>query len=270
MPSVSSLAEGDYVEDVSLDASAGVAAELNRSLELLGVEFVDLALIHWPGSPRNRNAAPVAAAKRADMWRGLEDAHRNGLARAIGVSNFTAVHLKGLAATARVMPMVNQIEVHPYNPEETLVHVRVPAAVRHEGDGLLSTGVGRVWAAARPSDNGDCGRQGRRGDPERGGAAVAPAAGDHPRAEVHQPRAAARKPDPTVLCTHALRDVSHHRPRRNAPPRVPRPRAHPVENSTSLLQHFAHLRLVLRRPLSGFHRHPPHPTPSLLLSHFTY
>jgi diketogulonate reductase-like aldo/keto reductase len=75
----------------------------DASLERLGVDRVDLYLIHWP-VPR----------RRIDSWRALERIHADGRARAIGVSNFMVPHLEELLAHAKTPPAVNQIEVSPF------------------------------------------------------------------------------------------------------------------------------------------------------------
>lgn len=76
---------------------------LDASLERLGLEYVDLYLIHWP-KPEHT----------ADSWRALEHLQDQGLARAIGVSNFQSHHLDQLMETADITPSVNQIELHPH------------------------------------------------------------------------------------------------------------------------------------------------------------
>ena len=75
----------------------------DASLESLGLDYVDLYLIHWP-----------VAAKRLDSWRALERLHQEGRARSIGVSNFLRPHLEELLASARQVPAVNQIELTPF------------------------------------------------------------------------------------------------------------------------------------------------------------
>jgi 2,5-diketo-D-gluconate reductase A len=79
----------------------------DRSLEALGLDHVDLFLIHWP-RPRQDPDGYVAA------WRVLEELAGDGRARSIGVSNFEVEHLERLAAETDVVPAVNQIELHPY------------------------------------------------------------------------------------------------------------------------------------------------------------
>ena len=83
------------------------AGASTRSLETLGLDHVDLFLIHWP-RPRHDPDGYVAA------WRVLEELARDGRARSIGVSNFEVEHLERLAAETDVVPAVNQIELHPY------------------------------------------------------------------------------------------------------------------------------------------------------------
>lgn len=75
----------------------------DASLGRLGLEYVDLYLLHWP-----------VAGQRLDSWRALERIHAEKRARAIGVSNFMPAHLEELLAHAQVVPAVNQIEVHPF------------------------------------------------------------------------------------------------------------------------------------------------------------
>ncbi len=83
----------------------------DRSLEELGLDHVDLFLIHWP----------LATVRDfMDAWRALERVHREGRARAIGVSNFQPAHLERLLAEGEVAPAVNQIEVHPYLVQDPL------------------------------------------------------------------------------------------------------------------------------------------------------
>ncbi len=75
----------------------------DASLSRLGLEYVDLYLLHWP-----------VARQRLESWRALERIHAEKRARAIGVSNFMPSHLEELLARAQVVPAVNQIEVHPF------------------------------------------------------------------------------------------------------------------------------------------------------------
>ncbi|MFB4163606.1 aldo/keto reductase [Alteribacillus sp. JSM 102045] len=73
-----------------------------RSLKKLGVNVIDLYLIHWP-----------VPGKYKETWGALEKLYEEGKVRAIGVSNFTEEHLENLIKEAKVKPMVNQVEFHP-------------------------------------------------------------------------------------------------------------------------------------------------------------
>ncbi|CAE7718890.1 unnamed protein product [Symbiodinium sp. CCMP2592] len=97
-----------------------------KSLERLGRDCLDLYLIHWPALPKKPHSSPEHRRARIETWKALEDLYRQGIVRAIGVSNFTAQHLQQLEEDgAQVMPMVNQIEVHPlYIPKTTIQFCR--------------------------------------------------------------------------------------------------------------------------------------------------
>ena len=77
---------------------------LDAALERLGTGYVDLLLIHWPLPARDAYVS---------TWRTFEKLQAKGLARAIGVSNFTPAHLDRLAAETSVVPAVNQIQISP-------------------------------------------------------------------------------------------------------------------------------------------------------------
>jgi diketogulonate reductase-like aldo/keto reductase len=79
----------------------------DASLENLGLDSVDLYLIHWPA---NRDGG---ARINSETWRAFEKLYKDGLVKAIGVSNFLEHHLRMLLDEAEVVPAVNQIEFHP-------------------------------------------------------------------------------------------------------------------------------------------------------------
>ena len=81
-----------------------------KTLGDLGLDYLDLYLIHWPA-----NAKQFADWQRlnAETWRAMEELYKAERIRSIGVSNFYAHHLEALMQSAEVMPMVNQIEFHP-------------------------------------------------------------------------------------------------------------------------------------------------------------
>jgi 2,5-diketo-D-gluconate reductase A len=81
------------------------------SMAKLGLDVLDLYLIHWPRPKRNRYV---------ESWQALEQLYADGRVRAIGVSNFTIPHLERLAAETGIVPAVNQIELHPGWPQDEL------------------------------------------------------------------------------------------------------------------------------------------------------
>ncbi|MFJ9543310.1 aldo/keto reductase [Streptomyces sp. NPDC101225] len=86
-------------------------ASFEESRARLGVEYVDLYLIHWP-LPR--------VGRYVDSWRAMIELREAGLIRSIGVSNFTVGHIERLEKETGVLPSVNQIELHPFFPQEEL------------------------------------------------------------------------------------------------------------------------------------------------------
>jgi 2,5-diketo-D-gluconate reductase A len=79
----------------------------DETLKALGVDYVDLFLIHWP-LPMRYDGDFVST------WKSLEEFYREGRARSVGVSNFQPQHLRRLHGATDIIPAVNQIEAHPY------------------------------------------------------------------------------------------------------------------------------------------------------------
>lgn len=96
---------------------------LRDSAQRLGVEQLDVALIHWPNP--SRGLYPQA-------WRALVRAQHEGLVRTIGVSNFTAAHLDRVIDDTGVTPALNQIEQHPYFPQEQMRAANIERGVRSQ------------------------------------------------------------------------------------------------------------------------------------------
>ncbi|NHJ32754.1 MAG: aldo/keto reductase [Asgard group archaeon] len=78
-------------------------AAFEASLERLDLEYIDLYLIHWP-----------VQELRLDSWKAMEELYKEGRCRAIGVSNYMDWHIDELLKVAKVVPVVNQIEFHPW------------------------------------------------------------------------------------------------------------------------------------------------------------
>lgn len=88
------------------------------SLQKLGLEYLDLYLIHWPVPLGHEKDYPDV---NYDTWRAMEKLYKENKIRAIGVSNFLPRHLKPLIEKAEIKPMVNQIEIHPTFQEREVV-----------------------------------------------------------------------------------------------------------------------------------------------------
>ncbi len=93
----------------------------DRSRRNLGLDVVDLYLIHWPVKGKYR-----------ETWRALEKLLADGKVRAVGVSNFLAHHLEDLRASSGIVPAVNQVEFHPFLVQQDLLTYDARNGVRHE------------------------------------------------------------------------------------------------------------------------------------------
>jgi len=102
------------------------------SLKRLKLDYLDLYLIHWPSDGYN------------EKWRAMEDLYQAGLIKAIGVSNFETNQLTQLLSTAKVLPVVDQIETHPYFQQPELHALLHDLNIRHEAWGPLGQGKSDV------------------------------------------------------------------------------------------------------------------------------
>jgi diketogulonate reductase-like aldo/keto reductase len=103
-------------------------AQAEKSLRRLGIEQLDLYLVHWP------EGGPVSA------WPGMERAHQAGLARSIGVSNFSRPDLDAVMAAAVIPPAVNQIQINPHSYRRALLEACRQHNVAAEAYSPLGTG----------------------------------------------------------------------------------------------------------------------------------
>ncbi|MEK5059593.1 glyoxal reductase [Paenibacillus sp. FSL H7-0326] len=101
----------------------------DESLSKLGLDYLDLYLIHWP-----------VAGKYKDTWKALEKLYVDGKVRAIGVCNFHIHHLEDLLADATVVPAVNQVEFHPQLSQEPLRAFCKAQGILFEGWSPLGNG----------------------------------------------------------------------------------------------------------------------------------
>ncbi len=120
-----------WVQDYGLEKAR---AAVDRSLRELGVDYVDLLLLHqpmgdWPGA-----------------WRALEEAYRAGKARAIGVANFYPHALMDLCLTVETKPMLNQVEIHPFFQQEKALALMRELGVAPQAWGSLAEGGHGIFA----------------------------------------------------------------------------------------------------------------------------
>jgi diketogulonate reductase-like aldo/keto reductase len=107
---------------------ADPVAEAEQSLRRLGVDQVDLYLVHWP------QGAPVAA------WPGMERSRERGLTRSIGVSNFSAADLAAVTAAGTIPPVVDQVQFSPFSYRRALLEACRQRSVLVEAYSSLGTG----------------------------------------------------------------------------------------------------------------------------------
>lgn len=140
----SGLAREELFVTTKLDTSdmGRTRAALENSLNALGLDYVDLYLIHWP-VPRHR--------RRFDAWEAMEQARDEGLVRSVGVSNFTPKYLQELVDLGGTVPAVNQIEYHPTYQQHELQAFATRHGIATEaysplgmGSGPRDTAVGRI------------------------------------------------------------------------------------------------------------------------------
>ena len=106
-------------------------ASVHDSLGRLGLDYLDLHLIHWPNP---------SVGQHVQAWRALVELQRQGLVRSIGVSNFTEAHLAQIIDDSGVPPVVNQIELHPAFPQQRMREVNERLGIQTESWSPLGKG----------------------------------------------------------------------------------------------------------------------------------
>ena len=110
----------------------------DKSMRNLDLDYIDLYLIHWPANKmKYKNPSEV----NATTWEALEELYEEGRVRAIGVSNFLPHHPEELKKSAKVLPMVNQIELHVGYMQEDVVEYNNNNGIITEGYSPLGTGA---------------------------------------------------------------------------------------------------------------------------------
>jgi alcohol dehydrogenase (NADP+) len=128
-----------------------VRPAMEKTLTDLGLDYLDLFLMHWPIAYRqgvlyHKSAAdfvPLEELPIIDTWRKMEELFDDGLCRHLGVSNFSTVKLKALKKDARIQPEMNQIELHPYLQQPQMLDFC-------EKQGVFLTGYAPLGSSDRP------------------------------------------------------------------------------------------------------------------------
>lgn len=107
-------------------------AAFDRTMETLGLDYLDLFLMHWP--------LPTVG-DYVETWRAMEEMHASGRVRSIGVSNFKEHHLQRLLDETETVPAVNQIEVHPYLTQDDLRGFNTSHGIITEAWSPIATGA---------------------------------------------------------------------------------------------------------------------------------
>lgn len=103
---------------------------LKKSLSLLKLDYLDLYLIHWPLGykedgelfPKDENGKFLYSdIDYLETWKAMEDCHKKGLVRSIGLSNFNSVQIKRICSNATIKPVMLQVECHPYLTQSSLI-----------------------------------------------------------------------------------------------------------------------------------------------------
>lgn len=109
----------------------------NETLKRMQLEYLDLYLIHWPASENQfKNWQEI----NMETWKALEVLYKEGKVKAIGVSNFLIHHLKPLVEKAEILPMINQLEIHPGQKQEEIVEYCKKYNILVEAWGPLGAG----------------------------------------------------------------------------------------------------------------------------------
>jgi diketogulonate reductase-like aldo/keto reductase len=117
------------------------ASELHNCGDQLSV------ILHWPGASKLPPDSPMHAELRLGSWLALQELYREGVVQCIGVSNFTERHLRELEAAAgvQILPLVNQVELHPLLPQRELRAYCAERAIHVQAYSSLGQGNPALW-----------------------------------------------------------------------------------------------------------------------------
>jgi len=112
---------------------------VDASLAKLGLEYVDLYLIHWPTASPDLT---ISLNKREETWRAMEEIYDARKAKVIGVSNYTIAHLEEMKKYAKIPPAVNQVEFHPFLYQKELLKYCKENGIQLEAHSPFAEGTG--------------------------------------------------------------------------------------------------------------------------------
>ncbi len=129
-----------FISDKVWNTSRGYEAvrkACQTSLKKLKTDYLDMYLIHWPASMK---LYPNWREINADTWRGMESLYEDGIVRNIGVCNFKIHHLEELKKSANIMPVIDQVELHPGMNQNELIEYCSREKIAIEASSPLGNG----------------------------------------------------------------------------------------------------------------------------------
>lgn len=129
----SKLAPIDHGYESTLEA-------VKKSVERIGAGPIDLYLVHWPGKKGLELDSPEHARYRRESWKALEECLELGLVRHIGVSNYELRHLEEMKGYAKILPFLNQVEIHPLFPNLPVIEYSLGMGIDIQAYSSLALG----------------------------------------------------------------------------------------------------------------------------------
>lgn len=128
-----------------------VKPALEATLKHLKLEYLDIYLIHWPMAykedgelfPQENGKVAFSDVDYLDTWKAMEKCVEAGLTKSIGISNFNSKQLERLLSACKIKPVTNQVECHPYLPQNKL-------AAHHKALGVVLTAYSPLGSPDRP------------------------------------------------------------------------------------------------------------------------
>ena len=131
-----------------------VISNVRRTLENLGTDYIDLYLLHSPfvAEATGENNSTIRTT-RHETWRAMEELHKQGILRNLGVANFGINQLRALRAVAKVQPTLNQIEFHAFHQDNELIRYCWKHDITVQVYGSVGAGIVHLSSGVRPIDD---------------------------------------------------------------------------------------------------------------------